>query len=172
MGISDFQQLQNQLKRGDDATLAYYLFDIPYFDGYCLPTRRSWSERVCSSGCSRRNPATTRSTLRYSEHIEGGRDEVLTQACKSGLEGIVSKRADSAYVQARSPAWLKIKCTKRQEFVIGGYTKPAGRGRFWRPAAGILRWRRAACICRQGGHGVYSAVAAGVYRELKKRTVR
>jgi bifunctional non-homologous end joining protein LigD len=48
--------------------------------------------------------------------------------CKVGLEGVVSKRVDSAYVGKRSLAWLKIKCKRRQEFVIGGFTDPQ-RGR-------------------------------------------
>ena len=42
------------------------------------------------------------------------------------LEGVIGKRADSPYVSARSPAWIKLKCTQRQEFVIGGYTDPKG----------------------------------------------
>jgi len=42
-----------------------------------------------------------------------------------GAEGIVSKRADGAYTSGRSKAWLKVKCDRRQEFVIGGFTKPA-----------------------------------------------
>ena len=42
------------------------------------------------------------------------------------MEGIIAKRADSAYHQFRSPDWLKVKCLKQQEFVIGGYSKPEG----------------------------------------------
>ena len=43
-----------------------------------------------------------------------------------GLEGVIGKRADAPYVSARSSSWIKLKCTQRQEFVIGGYTDPRG----------------------------------------------
>jgi bifunctional non-homologous end joining protein LigD len=171
-GISNFQQLQNQLKRGDDSTLAYYLFDIPYFDGYKLTDtplleRKRLLERVLAA-----QPAGTQATLRYSEHIEGSGDEVLTQACKSGLEGIVSKRFDSAYMQARSPAWLKSKCTKRQELVIGGYTKPAGaRAHFGALLLGYYDGDGRLAYAGKVGTGFTQQSLRDVYRELKKRTV-
>ncbi len=60
--------------------------------------------------------------LRYSDHVEGNGAEFLKQACEFGIEGIVSKLADSIYESTRSRNWLKIKCIKRQEFVIAGYT--------------------------------------------------
>ena len=62
------------------------------------------------------------SVLRYSDHIEGNGDQFLKEACKLGLEGIVSKLATSMYESTRSRNWLKIKCLRRQEFVIAGYT--------------------------------------------------
>jgi ATP-dependent DNA ligase len=55
-----------------------------------------------------------------------GAAAMLRQACARGAEGIVAKRAASAYVSARSTDWLKIKCVNQQEFVIGGYTPPQG----------------------------------------------
>src|SRR6185436_5376531 len=61
-------------------------------------------------------------TLRYSDHIEGSGTQFFKEACKLGLEGIVSKLAESAYESTRSRNWMKIKCIKRQEFVIAGYT--------------------------------------------------
>jgi bifunctional non-homologous end joining protein LigD len=51
---------------------------------------------------------------------------MLRDACEHGAEGIIAKRADSRYVSARSSDWLKIKCLRRQELVIGGYTAPQG----------------------------------------------
>ena len=56
------------------------------------------------------------------DHIEGNGAQFFKEACKLGLEGIVSKLADSAYESTRSRNWMKIKCIKRQEFVIAGYT--------------------------------------------------
>jgi ATP-dependent DNA ligase len=51
---------------------------------------------------------------------------MLRSACVRGEEGIIAKRADSRYLSARSADWLKIKCLRRQELVIGGYTAPQG----------------------------------------------
>jgi bifunctional non-homologous end joining protein LigD len=47
-------------------------------------------------------------------------------ACKRGDEGVIAKRADSTYGSGRSADWLKFKCVRDQEFVVGGYTSPKG----------------------------------------------
>lgn len=69
--------------------------------------------------------------VRYSEHFSVDGEAFFNAASEHGLEGIVAKKADSRYVSGRSPHWLKIKCQKRDDFVIGGYTDPqGGRGHF------------------------------------------
>ena len=125
-GISNFQQLQNLLKRGDDDSLVYYLFDVPYLHGYDL-TQTPLVDRkeVLAHLILSANPGNE-GTLRYSDHIQGHGESVLQHACRSAMEGVIAKRADSTYQQSRSSSWLKIKCLKQQEFVIGGYTKPEG----------------------------------------------
>jgi bifunctional non-homologous end joining protein LigD len=50
----------------------------------------------------------------------------LKSACDMALEGIIGKRRDSGYTSGRSSAWIKLKCRRRQEFVIGGYSEPSG----------------------------------------------
>ncbi len=68
-------------------------------------------------------------TLRYSEHVVGSGEALFEQMCREGLEGVVSKRADSPYRSGRTKAWLKAKCIQRQEFVIVGWQpSPKGRG--------------------------------------------
>jgi bifunctional non-homologous end joining protein LigD len=125
-GISSFQQLQNALKRGDEGELVYYLFDLPHCMGYDLTACQLLDrKRLLARIMTAHNPANG-GTVRYSDHVQGAGDAVIEQACQSSMEGIVSKRADSVYSQSRSPAWLKVKCVKRQEFVIGGYTQPSG----------------------------------------------
>src|SRR5439155_20062860 len=64
--------------------------------------------------------------VRYADHVEGDGAQFLAAACKAGLEGIVAKRADARYLAGRRMEWRKIKCVRRQEFVIGGYTDPKG----------------------------------------------
>jgi bifunctional non-homologous end joining protein LigD len=50
----------------------------------------------------------------------------LEEACRQGLEGLIVKRMDAGYRSGRGRSWLKVKCEQRQEFVIGGFTEPAG----------------------------------------------
>jgi len=64
--------------------------------------------------------------VRYADHVEGDGAAFLDAACKAGLEGVVAKRGDARYLGGRRTEWRKIKCVKRQEFVIGGYTDPKG----------------------------------------------
>src|SRR5207249_3258767 len=64
--------------------------------------------------------------VRYADHVEGDGAAFLDAACKAGLEGVVAKRGDARYLAGRRTEWRKIKCVKRQEFVIGGYTDPKG----------------------------------------------
>jgi ATP-dependent DNA ligase len=61
-----------------------------------------------------------------SEAWRGESERRYTDACRSGWEGLIAKRADAPYVRDRSRDWLKLKCVLEQEFVIGGYTDPAG----------------------------------------------
>ena len=128
---SQFSALQAALS--EDGPLAYYVFDLLEFDGVDL-TSRPLTERK----------ATLRKLLGslpggapifYSEHVRGSGQEVLDAMCRKGGEGIVSKKAASVYRGRRTTSWLKIKCTKRQEFVIGGFTPSDKRGR---PFASLL----------------------------------
>ncbi len=64
--------------------------------------------------------------VRFSAVFDAPPEEVLSSACRLGLEGVIAKRRDSAYVPRRSSDWIKLKCGQRQEFVIGGYTDPKG----------------------------------------------
>ena len=120
-GKSSFQAMQQALGEGGNAqAIQAFVFDLLHLDGKDL----------------RREPLTSRKTalekllqksrqdkfLHYSEHIVGQGSEMLAKSCAMGLEGIVSKRADSPYSPGRQKSWLKAKCIKRQELVIVGYT--------------------------------------------------
>ena len=72
--------------------------------------------------------------LRYCDHVEDDGPAVLASVAALGLEGVVAKRADARYRAGRRPEWVKVKCHRRQEFVIGGYTDPKGT----RPHLGAL----------------------------------
>lgn len=124
-GVTDFQALQNVLSGIPAGTLLYYVFDILYYDGHdlrgaTLRHRKQLLEQLLSA-----HPDPT-DVVRYSGHIEGKGKLVFEQACRLGLEGVIAKDRDSIYEPGRSATWLKIKCTHRQEFVVGGYTEPGG----------------------------------------------
>ncbi|HEU4969741.1 DNA ligase D, partial [Sphingomonas sp.] len=68
----------------------------------------------------------------FAEHVIGEGEKLFQAMCREGFEGIVSKRADAAYLGKRTQNWLKIKCIQRQEFVIVGWTPSSARGRGFR----------------------------------------
>jgi bifunctional non-homologous end joining protein LigD len=128
-GVSDFQRLQNSLEAGSEAACVYFAFDALFIDGYDLRSLPLLRRKQLLSERFAVMPRAER--VRFSDHVRGEGAAFFAQACKLGLEGIIAKRADSGYSSGRSKAWLKIKCLHRQEFVVGGYTDPAGsRGYF------------------------------------------
>ena len=84
--------------------------------GLPLLERRATLERVI-----RPTPA-----LQVSEAWYKGSERRFTEACRAGWEGLIAKRVDAPYTRGRSRDWLKLKCVLEQEFVVGGYTDPAG----------------------------------------------
>jgi bifunctional non-homologous end joining protein LigD len=119
-GRASFQRLQQSINKGGSSGLIFHVFDLIYIDGYDLtrcPLRER--KRVLEELLANVGDA---GLLRYSDHLEGNGAQFFKEACKLGLEGIVSKQAGSTYESTRSRNWLKIKCIRRQEFVIAGYT--------------------------------------------------
>ena len=120
-GVSRFQLLQ-QLG-GSRRGLAYFAFDLLSLDGESL-TRRPLEER---KRILRKLVGKSAGVIRYNEHSDDDGKEVFNAACELGAEGIISKKRDGIYrLGARSADWQKIKCIKRQEFVVGGFTDPSG----------------------------------------------
>jgi bifunctional non-homologous end joining protein LigD len=122
-GTSSFGALQEALSRGDTRDLAFYAFDLLYLDGYDLTGAKLQDRKAILAALV---PPQTAGTIRYSDHQHGHGPAFFAQACNYGLEGIVSKRADRPYRAGRSGDWLKIKCQLHDEFVIIGFTDPAG----------------------------------------------
>jgi bifunctional non-homologous end joining protein LigD len=123
-GRPSFQKLQQSIKAGS-SSLVYQIFDIIYLDGFDL-TRSTLRIRksILNQLFTKIDEA---SALRYSDHVEANGKAFFKQACKFGVEGIVSKLADSYYESTRSRNWLKVKCNQRQEFVVAGYV-PSKKG--------------------------------------------
>ena len=125
-GRSDFGGLQRWLSGDADGDLTYIAFDLLHLDGMDTRDLPLLERKEKLAGVLRGRRRRSAVLVRLSEHLTGDGPDVLSEACRLGLEGVVSKRADSAYPGRRTRAWLKSKCRPRQEFVIGGYTDPAG----------------------------------------------
>jgi DNA ligase D-like protein (predicted ligase) len=125
---TSFSRLQRRLGVATPASalveafpVVYCVFDLLEADGMDLTARplverRAWLERAIMSTDS----------LLISESWRDDAERRYTAACRAGWEGLIAKRADAPYVRGRSRDWLKLKCVLEQEFVIGGYTSPAG----------------------------------------------
>ncbi|HZW09257.1 MAG TPA: DNA ligase D [Phycisphaerales bacterium] len=122
-GHPSFQRLQNAIKAADFDDLVFYAFDLLYVDGYDLRASPLIERK---EALRRLVPSTEEGVLRYSDHVRGGGPLVRENACELALEGIVSKQVSAPYTQTRSRTWLKVKCTRRQEFVIIGWSPPEG----------------------------------------------
>jgi bifunctional non-homologous end joining protein LigD len=122
-GRTSFQALQNTGDAARRGTLVYFVFDLLRLNGESLE-QLPLEER--KARLKRLVGAKKTGRLRFSEHIEGNGEAFFAEACRAGLEGIVSKRRDQAYRAGRHGGWVKTKCVKRQEFVIGGFTDPEG----------------------------------------------
>src|SRR5215203_3642239 len=119
-GRASFQRLQQSINKNLSAGILFHVFDLIYVEGFNL-TRVPLLERKRLLA-ELLEPLGERTLLRYSDHIEGNGAQFFKEACKHGIEGIVSKLANSVYESTRSRNWMKVKCIKRQEFVIAGYT--------------------------------------------------
>jgi bifunctional non-homologous end joining protein LigD len=124
-GTTSFQALQNFLSGAHSDQLVYMVFDLPHLNGRDLTGTRLEDRKRALAAILESAGGDAR-PLRYSDHVVGNGPEFFAQACRLGLEGIISKRRDSPYQGTRSREWLKIKCARRQEVVIGGYTDPEG----------------------------------------------
>lgn len=120
-GRTSFQAMQQ--RGGARATLVYFVFDLLRLGDETL-TRLPLDQR--KARLKKLLGAGQQGRLRYSEHVDGSGKAILEHACSLGLEGIISKRRDLPYMPGRNDAWRKIKCSRRQEFVIGGFTDPKG----------------------------------------------
>ncbi len=121
-GVSQFQLLQNAF-RERPAKIVYSLFDFLFFQGEDLRPRPLEDRKELLASLQL---PTDRGPIRYTEHFAGDGEQFLEAARQQGLEGIVSKRRDRPYLSGRTTDWLKCKTHQTAEFVVGGYTDPAG----------------------------------------------
>ncbi|MDE2201750.1 MAG: DNA ligase D [Burkholderiaceae bacterium] len=126
-GVPDFQALQNAFETAHAEQIAYFLFDIPFCNGMDLRgvplrERRALLQRILDAAPG----DLERDAVLFSGTFNAAPDDLLASACSMALEGVIGKRSDAPYRSGRGPAWIKLKCGQRQEFVIGGYSAPKG----------------------------------------------
>jgi bifunctional non-homologous end joining protein LigD len=121
-GASDFQALQNAFDSAHTERVQYHLFDLPFHAGRDLRSLPLEQRRALLQSLL----AGVKPPLHFSEAFDAPPKDLLASACQLGLEGLIGKRRDGAYASGRSRDWIKLKCSQRQEFVIGGWTEPQG----------------------------------------------
>jgi bifunctional non-homologous end joining protein LigD len=123
-GRTSFQALQNAFS-GARRRLVYFAFDLLHLDGEDLAARPLVERKAALA----RLLGDGEGVIRYAPHVEGSGAAVFREACRLGLEGIVSKQRDQPYRPGRNAGWVKTKCVLRQELVVGGFTDPEGAAR-------------------------------------------
>jgi bifunctional non-homologous end joining protein LigD len=127
-GHTSFRALQQRFHLLDPAEIrsraeqfpaSVYLFDLLWLEGPDL-TDEPLSERKRLL----REAVAWSDRVRWTEFVEGRGKALFREACRRGDEGVIGKLLTSPYVGRRDPAWVKVKCLGRQEFVIGGFTDP------------------------------------------------
>jgi bifunctional non-homologous end joining protein LigD len=127
-GRSSFQLLQVFKSSEQRVPLVYYAFDLLFLGSKDLRKEPLTARRKLLAEVLKKAPPN----IRLSEGLQGSKEDLLRVAQEFGLEGLVAKRLNSVYESGRrSGAWVKVKLTKSQEFVIGGYTLPDGNRKYF-----------------------------------------
>ena len=172
-GISDFGGLQRWLRDRKGSKPVYVMFDILHIQGKDISNQplkqRKEALRVLFQGLGKE----AQQWIRYSDHFEEKGEALFDIACKSGLEGIISKDGRSPYSQSRTSTWIKTKCIQEEEFVIGGYTKPGGeRNGFGALLVGQKNELGKLQYCGKVGTGFDDKDLSSLLAEMKKHEVK
>jgi bifunctional non-homologous end joining protein LigD len=113
-GTTDFSVLQNELK-GRSAKIVMVAFDLLYLNGrdlrgLPLHERKAALKKIIAD-----------TDVQFSESFEVDGREMYKHACKTGLEGVVSKLRDSRYRSGRTNDWAKKPCAQRETLPIAGF---------------------------------------------------
>jgi bifunctional non-homologous end joining protein LigD len=117
-GTTDFSVLQNELK-GRSTKIVMVAFDLLYFNGYDLRKLPLFERKALLK------KLIAETDMQYSESFEVDGREMYRHACKTGLEGVVSKVRDSRYVSGRVNDWAKKTCAQRETLTIAGFALKA-----------------------------------------------
>jgi bifunctional non-homologous end joining protein LigD len=156
-GTTDFSVLQTELK-GRSKRIVMVAFDLLYLNGYDLRKLPLFERKALLK------KIIAKTDIQLSESFEVDGREMYTHACKTGLEGVVSKVRDSQYVSGRVNDWVKKTCAQRETLPIAGFALD---GKKW---DGIYLGRRQGKELVYAGkvdHGFDSASAKDLQARLK-----
>src|SRR5690606_10893504 len=169
-GNPDFSSLQAVLKRGhgaqDDRTeLLFFAFDLLEEGGKSLASLGNVERKERLEALLR----DASPPIAVADHVIGAGETLYEAMCRAGQEGIISKRADAAYSPRRTKNWVKVNCTRRQEFIIVGW-KPSSTKQ--RPFSSLLlAQREGEALVYKGnvGTGFNSETMAELARKFASR---
>ncbi len=168
-GKSSFQALQQALKSKDKGRLVYFAFDLLWWKGQDLRGARLLDRKAALQQLLGAATDPGEGVLRFSDHIQGSGSEFFERVCEMQLEGVISKKGTSTYHGTRNRDWLKIKCIRRQEFVIAGYTEPSGsRTGFGALLLGVYDDQDRLIYAGRVGTGFKEQTLKDVYAQLKR----
>lgn len=121
-GLPDYQALERELGNPGSPRLIFYAFDLLHLNGSDL-RQQPLLERKAALEKLLKDSAPT---LTYAEHLEVSGKDMFAHACRMGLEGIVSKRADSPYRSGVQTSWVKVKCIKSDTFPVVAFVEKLG----------------------------------------------
>jgi bifunctional non-homologous end joining protein LigD len=159
-GVPDFQQLRRELGPQRSERVRYHVFDLLYLDGQDL-RNVSYVNRKRLLQQLLNDPAEP---FIFVDYIEADGKEVLRNACKIGLEGLVAKRVDAPYRSGRQETWLKLKCKTSGTFPIIAFVEKLGAHP--RKVASLYVGRR------EGGKLLYAGKVRTGYTETNARELR
>ncbi len=163
LGRSSFQMLQAFVSGDEVPPIYYYAFDLLSLDGCDLRSESIEKRKRQLADLLVEAP----DEIRFSADLGGDVDALMERIRPLGLEGLIGKRVGSKYETGRrSAAWVKLKLRNAQEFVIGGFTPPAGgREHFGALILGLYEGRDLVCVGKVGS-GFSSRVLADLHRRM------
>ena len=165
-GTPDFNALQNAFDRTRTDAIVYFLFDIPFFEGYDLRRVALVERRRLLGQLLEEHPDDR---LRFSAAFDADPASIMASARRMGLEGVIAKRRDAPYESRRSETWLKLKNRLRQEFVVAGYTdRASGEAEVGSLLLAVHGDDGALAYAGNVGTGWSAATAAALKTRLKK----
>ena len=159
-GRSNFSQLQADIKSGRQERLAFYAFDILYLGGQDLRKHPQLERKtILEKLLGKKVPG-----IHYSEHETRNPEQMLADACKMNLEGLIAKNPEAPYRSDRNEHWLKLKCTQTDNFFVIGYElSSTGIG------VGALRLANKKMVyCGKVGTGFSNKVSIELQKKLDK----